>query len=576
MFFSYDEKSTQSEYYEILSNLMEHWENEIVEFKEAKGQYSSDKIGQYFSAISNEANLKNQQYGWFVLGVSEESKKHIVGTSFKMGDADLLQKLKLEISNNTTDGISFLDIIELFPVVEGDQKRVLMFQIPAATVGMPTAWNNRYYARTGQSLISLQQYKIDQIRMQERRDWSKQFVAGSTIAHLDHSAIKLAREKYIEKMNRTHIAEEITTLSDEQFLTKVKLIIDGKVTNAAMLLLGNADYDYLMQSPPEIMWRLFGSNGEIRDYEIIKIPFLNVADKLFAKIRNLVYRYMPNQISLFPKETQQYDMWLLRELLNNSLAHTNYQLGGRIYINEYDDKIEIVNPGDFIPQSIEAVLKTSYNPPFYRNQLLAESMVNFHMIDTATSGIKKVFRIQRNKFFPMPDYDLSNVNQVSVTVYGKTLDERFTFILFNNQELDLDTVFLLDLVQKGRGNQLTNDAIKMLRKYKLVEGRKESLYLSSSVSKGIDDQAQYIKNKGFNDQYYQDLVIEYIRKYGSATKENVRKLLADKLPDSLNNSQKEAKIHNILSSLKRKDIICPNSSNKQKSAWILVNDKSSN
>lgn len=81
--FDYDESFQQAEYYELLNVLMEHWETEIVEFKEAKGGYSEDKIGQYFSAISNEANLKNQQYGWFVLGVSEEHTKHPVGTSFK-------------------------------------------------------------------------------------------------------------------------------------------------------------------------------------------------------------------------------------------------------------------------------------------------------------------------------------------------------------------------------------------------------------------------------------------------------------------------------------------------------------
>ena len=70
-YFDYDKTSEKAEYYEILQDLMERWEYEIVEFKEAKGSYSEDKIGQYFSAISNEVNLKQQQYGWFILGVSE-------------------------------------------------------------------------------------------------------------------------------------------------------------------------------------------------------------------------------------------------------------------------------------------------------------------------------------------------------------------------------------------------------------------------------------------------------------------------------------------------------------------------
>ena len=104
--------------------------------------------------------------------------------------------------------------------------------------------------------------------------------------------------------------------------------------------------------------------------------------------------------------------------------------------------IVITNPGSFLPQTVEAVLQPTYNPPFYRNQLLADAMVKFHMIDTATSGIKKVYRIQKEKFFPLPDYNLSNVNQVAVTVYGKILDEKYTQLLYkNNESLDLETVF---------------------------------------------------------------------------------------------------------------------------------------
>ena len=89
-FFKYDTNDPQAEQYELLQSLMENWEDEIVEFKTASGQYSIDKIGQYFSAISNEANLMNQQYGWFVLGVSETDKKHVVGTAFKEGTPQLL------------------------------------------------------------------------------------------------------------------------------------------------------------------------------------------------------------------------------------------------------------------------------------------------------------------------------------------------------------------------------------------------------------------------------------------------------------------------------------------------------
>ena len=569
-FFKYDTNDPQAEQYELLQSLMENWEDEIVEFKTASGQYSTDKIGQYFSAISNEANLMNQQYGWLVLGVSETDKKHVVGTAFKEGPPQLLGKFKYDISKDITDGMTFMEIIELFPRnEENEPKRVLMFKVPAAIAGMPTAWKNQYFARSGESLVRLNQQKIDEIRMEERRDWSKQVIHEATIEFLDPDAIALARKNYKEKMNRDHIAEDVDGQSDEEFLTQLKLMVDGKPTYAAMILLGKESCDYVFNTPPKIMWRLYGADGADKDYAIFTVPFINVADKILGKIRNLTYRYMPNQQSLFPQETDQYDPWLLRELLNNSIAHGSYQLGGRIYINEFEDHITITNPGEFLPQSVEMVLKPGYNPPFYRNQRLADGMVKFNMIDTATSGIRKVYRIQRDKYFPMPDFDLSQNGQVAVTVYGKILNEQYTYILYEHPELDLETVFLLDQVQKGLGDKLTKDAINYLRKHKLVEGRVNSLYLSAEVSKTIDASAEYIKNKAFDDQYYKDLIINYLRQYGRAQKKDFRTLLMDKLPNSLSERQKEYKIGNLLASLKRQGLIRTDSSNQQLSFWIL-------
>ena len=567
-FFHYEKNVKDIEYYEILENLMERWEYETVEFKEAKSNYDTDKIGRYFSALSNEANLKQQQYGWLIFGVSERDKiKHVVGTAYKQGEQSLLEKFKYEISRDITNGMTFYEIKEIFPIVNGKRLRVLMFKVPAAATGIPTDWRTNYYERSGESLVPLKQYKIDAIRSQERKDWSKQVIEVATIDNLDKTAINLAREKYKEKMNQEHISKEVDEMTDEEFLTKVKLLIGGKVTNAGMLLLGSADYDYLMTSAPSIMWRLYGADGSDKDYEIFKIPFINVVDKVFSKVRNLTYRYMPNQLTLFPMETEQYNSWLIRELLNNCIAHTNYQLGGRIYVNEFEDKIKFTNPGDFIPQKIENVLEVSYNPPFYRNQLLAESMVVFHMIDTATLGIRRAYNIQKAKYFPMPDYDFSSGVQVEVTVYGKTLDDNYMHILYDHPELNLQDVFFLDRVQKGLS--LDKADVDKLRAAKLVEGRITSLFLSASASKSMDDSAGYIKNKGFNDKYYKDLIVEYLKKYHKAKRRDIKLLLWEKLPDSLSDKQKENKIHNILTAMKKSNIIRLDSDNQQISNWIL-------
>lgn len=558
------DNNLQDQLLEKLNSLINNWENETVEFKEANNDYDKDKIGKYFSALSNEANLRNLQCGWLVFGIKEKGKE-IIGTNYRnKGDLDTL---KHEISLQTTGGISFVEIYE----VEKEDKRIIMFQIPAATAGIPTGWKDLYYAREGDSLVPLSLEKMDRIRQQGNRDWSKLLVKGATIQHLDKDAISLARHNFKEKMQKPHISNEVDSMSDEEFLIKMKLIQNGGITNACMLLLGNEDYDYLFDYTPEAAWRLYDSKNNIKDYQIFKIPFITLGDRIFSRIRNLTYRYMPNQLTLFPFETKQYDTWLLRELMNNCIAHSNYALGGRINLDEEEDEITLRNPGSFLPGSIEVALQKNYTPPFYRNQLLAETMMKFNMIDTQSMGIRKVFKIQQEKYFPMPDYNLSVGNQVGVTVYGKVLDENYTNLLFEHPEFDLQTVFLIDQVQKR--HPITNEQAKYLRKLNVIEGRSPNIYISANIAKSLEKKEQYVKNKGFNDEYYRNLIVKYLEEYKSGTRKNFRILLMDKLPDSLDEKQKENKIRNLLYSLNRKGIVQCLNKKSVNATWILVNDK---
>ena len=554
-------KSKKEEMILTLYGLIDNWENEVIEFKEAEKDYDRDKIGRYFSALSNEANLRGLQYGWLVFGVNNKERK-IVGTGYRNSKG--LDTLKHEIGAGMTGGMSFIDIYEIFPVVDGVEKRVVMFQIPAAVTAIPTGWHNQEYARDGESLVPLSEEKRERIRRQVRLDWSKRFIPNATMEHLDKAAVSIAREKYKQKMDDLHISAEVDKMSDEEFLERRKLVINGRVTNAAMLLLGNSAYDYLFESVPEASWRM------VKDYEIYKIPFITLGDRILKNIRNLTYRYMPDQMTLFPMETKQYDTWVLRELLNNCIAHSDYNLGGRIYVNEFEDKLILTNPGSFIPEGIEPILNPGYTSPFYRNQLLAEAMVMFKMIDTETTGIRRVFHIQRERFFPLPDYDITSKERVEVTIYGKEINEKFTYLLHDNDNLNLVTVYLLDQVQKGK--QVSKEAAAHLRKHKLVEGRVNNLYLSAPLAKTEEDRVQYIKNKAFDDKYYQDMVVNYLRKFEKANRAAVRDLLIDKFPDTLSPKQKERKVLTLLTALKRNGIITTDSENKRIANWILTDN----
>lgn len=362
-------------------------------------------------------------------------------------------------------------------------------------------------------------------------------------------------------------------MDDLTFLNKAKLLLNGKITRAAWLLLGKDDVNTAVEGCiPTITWKLQDEKGTI-DYEHFSIPFILNMEKATEKIRNLKYRYIPSQTTIFPEEVDKYDTTILRELLNNAVAHQDYRISGRINIIEMKDKVMIINEGSFIPKSVDnLILNPGYVPPYYRNTFLAQAMVNLNLIDTAGMGIRRSFEKLRDRYFPMLDYDLSESNRVKVTIYGKVIDEKYTSLLFENNDLDLEEVMLLDRVQKGI--QISKEQSNILRKDKLIEGRYPNLYISKGVSEVVDEKVSYTKKSGFSDQYYKDLVLKYLKDFGSITKKDLDGLLMDKLPDSLNEEQKKRKIKYLVNeNLARKEQVIINIGKSNNPVWTLKDKK---
>lgn len=354
---------SENELTDILSRLRAlPAETEVAEFKKAKNGFGDDELGQYFSALSNEANLKSIPYAWLIFGVDDKTH-NVLGSNYKQTRPSL-DAMKKAIADQTTSRITFEEIYTL----KYDGKRVVMFQIPAAPQGMPIAYQGHFYGRDGESLVALNIQEIETIRNQNRKtDWSREIVQDATIEDLDTEAINKAREKYIEK--HPEKKDDVPTWTDRQFLNNAKLTLKDKITNAAIVLLGKEESGSLLTpSIPAIKWILKDRDGIERDYEIFHCPLILSIDKAASKIRNLKYRYInPIHQSLFPDEVDTYEPYVIREALNNAVAHQDYTISGQITLVEFEDKIVFSNRGSFIPGNIENVLKSDSPEENYRN-----------------------------------------------------------------------------------------------------------------------------------------------------------------------------------------------------------------
>lgn len=548
-----EDNMTEQEYIDIFYLLWNHAENEVVEFKRAENNYDIDDLGKYFSALSNEANLREHEFAWLVMGCWD--KKHIIeGTSFKDSEGSL-NRLKQDMSQHTTDKLIFREIVPIH--VEG--KRVLLFKIPASPRNIVMCWKGIAYGRDGESLVPLNQAKRDEIRNQPPiPDWTAQLVPNATIDDLDELALAKARIMYKKVHNRIP-AEEVNAWSVEEFLSNAGVMIDGGITRAAIILLGKPASVYkLRPAVVRVTWSLRDERGEVVDYEHFTVPFILTVDKILGKVRNLTMRELPGG-TLFPDVMQQYDDYSMREVLHNCIAHQDYTLQERINLVENPGFLYYANGGSFIPGSIQKALAAFGPQRHYRNECLCNGMVNFNMIDTVGRGIRKIFNEQWKRHFPMPDYEIDDdKKEVAVRLYGNAINQKYTTLLKEKKDLTLEDCILLDAVQKG--HRISEEAAQELMRKGLVEGEYPDLSISLSVARQTKQLPEYTKVKGLERDKIKQMVLQFIQNAGEeGTKlESVLEYIKDVLPSIKTLEQKRRMLRHLLEEMKDEKMIIVN------------------
>jgi ATP-dependent DNA helicase RecG len=219
-----------------------------------------------------------------------------------------------------------------------------------------------------------------------------------------------------------------------------------------------------------------------------------------------------------------------------------------VLVHEHDDHLEFESEGSFFDGTPADYYGHNRTPNRYRNKYPSDAMRELGLIDRGGFGICDMYTRQKTRFLPLPDYELSQPTKVVVRVFGQTIDENYARLLMAHVDLPLEQTIWLDRVQKKHAIANTQSAI--LRKSKLIEGRKPNFFVSSHIADATDTRAEYTRNKGLDVKYYKTFVLQHIEEFKSVPVSEVRSLLLDKLPSSLTEQQKLAKVKNLLSSLR--------------------------
>lgn len=538
-------------------------EDEACEWKEFKNLKHAingkpgDDVTSYVSAIAN------MDGGQLVLGVEDGSLK-IVGIREFAGFS--VDNIRRRLAGNCAHLNSEKLRVEEF-ITSDTNKTVWVIHIPRHEPRLPIYAHGKPWQRLGDSLVPMRQERLEAICREpiEHVDWSAVVVEQASIADLDEDALSTAREKFKARNAKARWFLEIDAWDLTTFLDKARITTGGKLTRAAILLLGKPSaVHYLSPHPAQITWSL---EAEERAYEHFSPPFILTTSEVLKRVRNVPQKLFPNN-QLLAVEIQKYETRVILEALHNCIAHQDYDQNERIVVIEKSDRLIFENAGSFFEGYAEKYFTGGVRPRSYRNQWLANAMVEVSMIDTMGYGIFEMTRSQRGRYLPLPDYSRSTTTSVLLEVLGRPIDEKYSQLLLERRDLDIDTVILLDRVQKKL--PITDEAIARLRREGLIEGRKPNFRVSASIAAATETEAAYTRSKGAGKPHLKQFVLNHLEQFESATREKFDALLMPMLPSGLTEKQKRDRVKNLLSEMRNKDKTITCEGRGPGAVWKLV------
>lgn len=441
-----------------LKNLRES--EDLVEFKAARKNFpygggSNNKQSErrkcvlgYVVALSNEGG------GMLVLGMADSHPHQVVGTDFALNKiGGIIDAIYAELHIR-------VQVEELF---EGN-KRVLVFTVPKRPVGKRLMFEGVALMRVGDSLRNMSEEETLKILLEQEPDFSAKICKELTINDLDPAALAILKARYADKTGN----DSFKTLSDQQVLSDLDLIVDNKLTYAALILVGKraALKKYLPQAKVILEFRNTTSQIPHDRREEIDEPLYIGLDKVWELIQT---RNSADHISKGPyiNDVPVFNETVIREALLNSIAHRDYSLTSEIVIHQSPKVITINNPGGF-PKGVnlENLITISSTP---RSRLLSDVLLKTGLVERSGQGIDKIFSITLAQGKPEPDYSHSDPFQVSLTLNGTVTDE--AFYLFNkiaaeklpaDQQLGVHDVIALAKIRDGHSKGLDPGVIVKL------------------------------------------------------------------------------------------------------------------
>jgi len=476
-------------------------EDEHLEFKAAEESYSFDAALKYCCAIANERG------GRLILGVKNKPRE-IVGT--KAAYPNWQEDLKLRALQEFRFRI---DIEEQ----NFNERRLVIIHIPSRPIGMPLKYENAYWMRSGESLVSMSADQLQRIFAESQLDFSAEVCPNASFESLDKQAIARLRTRWHRKSGN----DALLQAADEQLLADAELVLDGKITYAALVLLGShaALGRFLGQAEIIFEYRANEASIPFQDRRDYREGFFCFDDELWQRVnlRNEIQHY---EDGLFVWDIPAFDERIVREALLNAISHRDYRLSGSITVRQYPQKLVISSPGGF-PDGVNAENILWQQIP--RNRRIAELLSKCGLVERSGQGANIMFERSIKNGKPLPNFGGTDDYQVCLTLGGQVQDVKFLRFLerVGREEqisFSLEHLLAIDCVHQNRPIPVQlRPSFEDMKSKGIVEvsgrGRGVKYILSRRFYSEIGDRAAYTRLKGLDRKTIKELIVQHLVEY---------------------------------------------------------------
>lgn len=473
--------------------------------------------------------LCNEGGGSLVIGMEDAYPHKVVGTKQNEGS---IGQLESDIYRDTEIRPH---VYELYENPELKQGRVLVIDVPSRPIGVVFKYEDVPLMRVGEELKPMSDEVYLKIIQEKEPDFSQQICKEATIDDLDEQAIDILRHKYAAKQKNN----SFLTLPKEQILSDLDLITKEGVTNAAIILLGKKDIlkKVFPQAAVMLEYRNIESQITFDNRTKYDDPFYIMIEKLWHDIdlRNGKFSVAEGpyifDIPYFNEE-------VIREALNNAIAHRDYRRSSETVIKQYPQKLIITNAGGFpVGVTIENLLTVPSTP---RNRLLADVLSKTGIVERSGQGIDKIFKNTISEGKQQPDYSRSDNFHVELALSATITNRAFALFIDSEQQrlpeeqkLSVFEIMALSAILNEKGSNVSKDIIQSLLDRGLIEkrGKTRGTYyiLSRNYYEIAGDISGYAKKTEWNTAQAASVIIPHLAEFKKAKMKDFADLLSGHL-----------------------------------------------